>query len=559
MIEMLLALPVVLAALHGGQYIPPAPDPGVPPPVNGIVAQPGLGPQLEFDPSRWAWWFDFNQEPLLDVKSRMPTRARTAGARFEAVTADDRTSLVLPLLVDALRDKISVRMVAPRINTRDVRAAAVLSLGRLQRTEAVPYIELVLESDPDLFVRTQALLAMGFSGSPQAVETLVRLFRDDGQGAEIRTYAAAGLALLGTAEALDVLRAALAEKTLGGFNNQLRGAVIYAAGLTGDASLGAPLRALADSHLFGSQADVRALTAFALGRLGEPASVPLLLKLLADSDNQVRRSAAAAFEAWPGTLQPAEVETLIARAAAENDASARRVLFHALGRTRSEPARAWLQAALPDGRSDDRPHIALGLALDGHFTDAAPLLASLQDEHEASHVGALAIALGVLASPDAVDPLLARFQEARDPLLQSNLSLAMGLLDARTPEVAQRLEDQARTSTDVEVIRSSIIGLGLLGERARLAGLSTDMAKLPGAVHRAAVLHGLGLVGDRSTLEPLMAMARDETQPAYVRAYAIQALGELADPRQLSPCWRLSADVEMNLDVGFLFELYRVL
>ncbi|HEX5009398.1 MAG TPA: HEAT repeat domain-containing protein [Planctomycetota bacterium] len=559
MLEMLLALPLVLAMFHGGQYIPPAPDPGVPPPVNGIVAQPGLGPQLEFDPSRWEWWFDFNQEPLLDVKNRLPARATTAGARYEPITADDRTSLVLPLLVDALRDKISVRMVAPRVNTRDVRAAAVLSLGRLQRTEAVPYIELVVESDPDLFVRTQALLALGFCGSPQAVETLVRLFRDEGQGAEIRTYAAAGLALLGTTEALDVLRAALAEKALAGVNNQLRGAVIYAAGLTGDAALGAPLRALAESHLFGSQADVRALIAFALGRLGEPASVPLLLKLLADSDNQVRRSAATAFEAWPGTLQPGEVEALIARAAEENDASARRVLFHALGHTRTEPARAWLQAALPDGRSDDRPHLALGLALDGHFTNAAPLLASLKDEHEASHVGALAIALGVLASPDAVDPLLERFNQARDPLLQSNLSLAMGLLDARTPEVAQRLEDQARSSSDVEVVRSSIIGLGLLGDRARLAALAGDMAKLPGAVHRAAVLHGLGLVGDRSTLAPLMAVARDESQPAYVRAYAIQALGELTDPRPLSPCWRLSADVEMNLDVGFLFELYRVL
>ena len=135
----------------------------------------------------------------------------------------------------------------------------------------------------------------------------------------------------------------------------------------------------------------------------------------------------------------------------------------------------------------------------------------------------------------------------------------MGLLDARTPEVAQRLEDQARTSADVEVVRSAIVGLGLLGERARLAGLASDMPKLSGAVHRAAVLHGLGLVGDRSTLAPLMAMARDDGQPAYVRAYAIQALGELADPRPLSPCWRLSADVEMNLDVGFLFELYRVL
>jgi len=558
--EMLLALSLVVAAFHGGQYIPPAPDPGTPPAVAGVVAQPGLGPQLAFDASRWEWWFDFNQEPLLDLRARMPARARAANTAVLPVTPDDRTGIILPVLVDCLRDKPAYRMVQPRIATRDVRAAAVMALGRLQRAEAVPYIELVFESDPDLFVRTQALLALGCSGSPQAVETLARVFHDTEQGAEIRTYAVAGLALVGNSQALDVLRVALGEKALAGVNNQLRAAVIYAAGVTGDAALGPALEALAGTHLFSNEPDVRSFTAFAFGRLGDPSAVPVLLKLLSDSDNQVRRSAAAAFEALPpGVLQASDVQALVARVGAENDAPARRVLFRALGRTRSDAGRAALQAALPEGKSDDRPHIALGLGLDGHFTDAAPLLASLQDEHEAGHVGALVIALGLLGTPDAVDPLVQRLTQARDPLLLSNLCLAIGLLDARTPEVATRLDELARTSADVEVVRSAVIALGLLGERLRLAALADDVLKLRGTIHRAAVLHGLGLVGDHSMIPPLLNVARDETQPAYLRTYALQAIGELADPRPISPCWRLSANVELDLDVGFLSELYHVL
>jgi hypothetical protein len=52
MIEMALLLPLLLAPPHGGQYIPPAPDPATPTAVEGIVAQPGLGPQLVFDAAR---------------------------------------------------------------------------------------------------------------------------------------------------------------------------------------------------------------------------------------------------------------------------------------------------------------------------------------------------------------------------------------------------------------------------------------------------------------------------------------------------------------------------
>ncbi len=559
MLALLLLPSLLLAAPHGGQYIPPAPDPSAPTAIEGIVAQPGLGPQLPFDPSRWEWWYDFNQEPLLELRARMPARAKSAGSRFEPLTPDDRGTQVLPLLLEALRDRPADGRVQPRTITRDVRAAAVLSLGRLQRTDAVPYIELVLEGDPDLFVRTQAVLSLGFSGSPQAVETLVRLFRDEKQGEEVRTYAAVGLALVGNAQALDVLRASLAEKPLSAFNNQLRAAVLFAAGVTGDAALGDALRALTETYFFGKEPDVRALLAVSLGRLGEPASAPILLGLLSDPDGRVRRSAAAGCEALSLVLQPAEVEQLIARAREESDTATRRVLMRALGATRSGAARQFLQEALTGRNLDDQPHAALGLALDGHFTNAGPLLAVLAKSHEPSHVGALALALGLLDAPDAIEPLTARLAEAKDPLLQSYLALAVGLLDPDQSELAARLEEFARGSSDVEVVRSAVIGLGLLGERPRLAALAADLPKVRGLVQRAALAHALGLVGDRNLIAPLSALATDEGQPAYVRAYALQALGELADPRDLSPCWRLSSHVELHLEVGFLFELYRVL
>jgi cellulose synthase operon protein C len=559
MIEMALLLPLLLAPPHGGQYIPPAPDPATPTAVEGIVAQPGLGPQLVFDAARWEWWFDFNQEPLLDLRTRLPGRAASAGARFEPVTADDRGSVVLPLLLESLRDQPATGLVQARTVTRDVRAAAVLSLGRLQRAEAVPYIELVLEGDPDLFVRTQAVLALGFSGSPQAVETLVRLFRDEKQGEEIRTYAVVSLALIGNAQALDVLRAALAEKALADLNNQLRGAVIYAAGVSGDAALGDALRALPGTYFFGKEPDVRALLAGALGRLGEAASVAPLLELLGDSDNQVRRSAAAGFEALTGVLAPEDVEKLIAHAGEENDAPTRRVLLRALGAARAPAAREYLQAQLTEGSFDDQPHVALGLALDAHFSNGPVLLASLEKAREASHIGALALALGLLDAPDAIAPVTARLLEAKDPLLQPNLALAVGLLDPDQSELAAHLETLARTSADVEVVRSSVIALGLLGERERLAAVAAAIPQVGGLVRRAAMAHALGLVGDRNLITPLAALARDDGQQPYVRAYALQALGELCDPREISPCWRLSAHAEMHLEVGFVFELYRVL
>jgi HEAT repeat protein len=199
MLFLLLALAGPLP--HGGQYQPPAPDHSVTPEVQGIVAQPGLGPELVFEPSRWEWWFDFNQEMLLRLRERLAhSAAAAASTPFHPVSDDLRTAVVLPALVDAVRpEPPTVSGIRRNPNPRDVRSAAVLALGHLNRPEAVPYIELVAENDPDLFVRTQAVLALGFSGSPNAAEALSRLYRNADKDPEVRTYAAAGLGLIGNA------------------------------------------------------------------------------------------------------------------------------------------------------------------------------------------------------------------------------------------------------------------------------------------------------------------------------------------------------------------------
>ena len=560
MSAVLLVLCLALAP-HGGQYVPPVPDEALPESVGEIVTQPGLGPQLTFESTRWEWWFDFNQEPLLALRSRMPVRALKKGAAYDLLTDDDRGSIVLPVLVDALRDRPPAPSggIRKAFNTRDVRAAAVLSLGRLHRADAVPYIELVLEDDPDLFVRTQAVLALGFAGSAQGVETLTRLFRDPKQSAEIRTYAVTGLGLIANTEAVDVLAAALTEKALKDVNNQLRAAVLYAAGLSRAPVLGAALRALDKSWLFQKEPAVRALVAFALGRIDDPASVPFLLGQLSDSDNQVRRSAASALAASTARLDGRSVDRLVAQYDRDADLPAKVDILRALGTAGLDASRAFLRGELGRASYEYRPHVALALAVDGHFQNAEPLLEALGREREASVQAALALSLGLLRSPEAIEPTLAIFATARDPQLVSWLCLALGLQDPDQGELAARFEDLARTSADVEVVRSAIIGLGLLGERGRLASLADGLGRIPGLVPRASVAHGLGLVGDRSILPQLIAVVRDENQPAYVRAYVLQALGELSDPRELSPCWVLSSQVEMNLDVGFLFELYRVL
>lgn len=532
--------------LHGGQYLPPLPDPDAPTETQAglpTITQPGFGPALVFSPARWEWWFDFNQEGVLDLADRL---AR-AGGRYVPVTSTDRSRDALPALVDALRS-----------GHRDVRASATVALGRLGSASAVPFVEVMVE-DPDLFVRTQAILALGIARQGTGVEVLGDVFRDEDRSAEERTYALAGLGLVGDDESMDILRQQLDPRRLGKLNNQLRAAAVYAAGVSRRVELVPALLALDEEWIFENEAPLRALVAVALGQLGDAEGLPLVLRLLEDDDNQVRRSAAAALEGLAEVLDEGQVAGLVEHWKAESDVPVRINLLRALGLSGRPAGRAFLLKILGTGTSLERPHAALALGLAGDRAAAPELIAALTDEHEVSNRAAIVLALGLTGAPEAVEPVAGMLDREREPALRAFCCLSLGLLGGIDQEVVDRIEGFAESSTDVEVVRYATMALGLLGQREAVARLAIHADEVESTVGRAARLHALGLVGDRNTLPRLLGFLEDDTQPSYVVAYALQAVGEVCDPRRRHPSWQLSRHVELSHDVGFLFELYRLL
>lgn len=545
---MILSL-IAFVALHGGQYLTPPDDPEADadrPEYEGVFTHPGTGPNVVFSAARWEWWFEFNHEDVLDLDERVAARA---GAAWQPVTDDDRQRVALPVLVDALRS-----------GHRDVRAAAVMALGRLGRAAAAPFVEVMLE-DKDLFVRTQAVLALGATANAAAVEPLAAILSDESQGNEgneIRSFAAVGLALVGNDDALTVLASHLAEKVLTRHGNTLRIGLLHAAGVSASEALVPPLLALEASDLLKNDDDARALATQALGQIGSASGLPFVLGRLDDKNNQVRRSAGTALEGLAAHLSPADVERIVAHVPRESDVPARFAMLRALGRTHHAAAREMLRQTVVSGTSIVRPHAALGLGLDGDPVHAGVLLGALGDQHELGNRAALVTSLGLLRAPEALPVLSDLLRREREPSMQAALGLALGLIGDVDPAVVERIFTLAESNHDAEVTRWTIVALGLLGERGRLAALTASLPDVPGTVDRAARAYALGLVGDRTTLAAMAEWARSETEPSYVVAYVLGAMGELCDPRPLSPGGRFSRQVELHHDVGFLMELYRM-
>ncbi len=545
-------IPLVLLlalALHGGRYLPPHPEPGDEPEPDPTapVLQPGFGPTASVVPDRWEWWFDLNREQLVDRRRLMAERAPPPGQpALEPVGDDLRRTVVLPVLLELLGH-----------HNRDVRASAAVAVARLGTTSALPAVEEATR-DPDLFVRTQAVLALGMAPSGAPTERLTALLRGRTVDGEIRAFAAVALGLIGSRESLDVLRGLLAPERLARLDNQLRAGVVFAAGVTGDDALLPELVALHRSKLVKGDGRLRAVLAVALGRTGGAEAVPPLLDLVVDADNQVRRSAASGLEAVAPLLGGSLVP-LVARARVESDLAARANLYRVLGLAGDHvESRAFLVAELERATTLVRPHVALALGSVGGAEAVAALRARLDGESELSARASLLTALALAGDPDLLPILRDELESAREPVYVASLCRAAGLLGEPDEELRAMLLDRAETVHDVEVTRLAVLGLGLLGDRLAVRELADTLPEVGSTVDRAARAYALGQAGDATTIDALVRAATDERQPSYVIAYAVTALGELCDPRPRSPAWRLSRHAELHDDLSQLVELYRL-
>jgi HEAT repeat protein len=531
---------------HGGQYLPPHPEPGEEDEDEEIV-QPGFGPLYELDPERWEWWFDFNQERLFDRPGLIRSRADGSGQgrAFQEVTDEQRLKQVLPALKQGLKH-----------HNRDVRASAAMTLARLGQAGAMKSL-VPLTVDNDLYVRAQAVLALGVSRSPAAPEHLAELFKRSGQSVEMRIFAMVALAMGGVPEGLTMISEQLEEKTFGRHGNLLRAGLVYAAGTSRSPDLLPALESLGATWLVRNDAELRALTAVAMGRIGAQRSVNWVVGLLSAKENKLRRSAAAAIESLAPLLETEQAELVMARALREGDISARVNLLRACGRIRHPASRKFLHKRLKDSTALTRPHVALALGMDGHPDNVPLLIERLPEEHVLSTRSALATSLGLLADPRAVPLLEEELEDTREAQFAGYVCLALGLIGEASEEARDRILAVATENHDVEAVRLAVVALGMLGDRERLDTLAAEMENVTNTVDRAAQVYALGLVGDGVTLDFLLQVAKDERQPSYVIAYAMQALGDTCDPKGVSPLSWLSNWVDVTLDIPYLVELYR--
>jgi len=205
-------------------------------------------------------------DAMLELRARRPWRRATAAFAL----GDMGSPRAVPALVASLDDP-----------SRDVRAAATRSLGRLGAAEAVePLVHALASGHLPHGVAGEALLAVGADALP----SLRRLERES--DATVRAAAVELVGLLGNASDAPLLVERLRDTSA-----EVRAKAARALGRLGAGDAASALRAGLDDRI----PFVRAAAANALGIVGDEEAVPALLHIARTDRFEVARAAARAL------------------------------------------------------------------------------------------------------------------------------------------------------------------------------------------------------------------------------------------------------------------------
>lgn len=494
---------------------------------------------------------------------------------------DDATPPVRSAVVAALGSLRDPRSVVPLIgkiqDTRpDVRRAVVRALGELGNARAGSALVLALrDNEPE--VRAAALGALSAVAAPDAVVAVTALLREETNVA-VRAAALGALGALGKTEELKPAVAALGADSED--ERRAAEAALVAAGDRARPVLLGCLESLADRDtvagcasaltVLGGSEVAPALQAAlargrltavaalgALGSLGDPRALAVVLEQLRASDPEVR---VAAIDAASRLLDPAvpdgrAVDPIVTRLRALGLSIAERTaLIRLLGRTGSARALPLLKE-LVVGADDERivEAAAEALGLLGPLGQDRVLLSAL-DSPSPSVRWTAAVALSRSASAASAPALLDRWERRGE---QDRLAVAMALggalskvVDAPPHARLERLTAASRDGARDALIEawSRLPGAapwllrfaqrsGLVPDRAKVAetlggakGAAPSLRKLlldRDANVRAAAAWSLGDAGERSDVERLIRALDD--RDVTVAANAAGALGRLAN------------------------------
>jgi len=253
-----------------------------------------------------------------------------------------------------------------------------------------------------------------------------------------------------------------------------------------------------------SDSDVRSSAVSALGAIGSEVAISGLLKLVEDSEYDVRWRAA---EALGNICDKAAIEGLL-KLVEDSEYDVRWSAAEALGKMGNKPAiEGWLKL-VEDSDSDVRRRAAVAL---GNIGDKAAIkgLLKLVEDSDSDVRWSAADALGNIGDKAAIEGLLKLVEHS-----------------------------------DSDVRSSAADALGNIGDKAAIKGLLKLVEDSEYYV-RSSAADALGNIGDKAAIEGLLKLVEDSEY--YVRSSAAEALGKICNKAEFEELLKLVKDSEYDV------------
>jgi HEAT repeat protein len=581
----------------GGHGTPTDSGPPPPGPTQGSGGRGRTKQSLTYE--SWRFWWAFNNDDILNLRhggdgviTDTGPLAIGRGDRENRRSAQRPTEWeVLNAVLPALGRCIDGR------DHEDVHGGAIIAAAKMGSSKLIPLLEAVIwnrhtnargeRMDYGPQARESAVLALGLlpriDDPSRAVvrRILLDAVADDALRTRERTWAAVSLGLRQDADAVVPLLDLLSRRYP---DDNVPGGIVVALGLIGDGRARADLEEIFVNASFRGRdvpARVRPFAGYALGKLGDPAALPAVLKVLGSrrSSALVTRSAAVAAGALGGhapAAAKAEAVAAILRVlrGATDDATTRDFSLIALGRIGTAPALLALLEEAENGRAGSRAFAALGLSTHVFYADRAAAeeggvpvdpalrrrivekLAQVSERlKDAETRAAFLLARGLGKDKSALEDLVEIVTRPGDTTLRGFACVALGLLGDPRDEVKDALRTALAERTNVDLRRDAATGLGLLRDAGTVPHLLDELKGASSFAVQAQIVTAIGTIGDQRALAPLVSLLEDRTQAAQVRALAAVGLGLIGDPRPLPPLARVSRDYNYRASLPDLDEL----
>ena len=203
------------------------------------------------------------------------------------------------------------------------------------------------------------------------------------------------------------------------------------------------------------------------------AGIPTLIHMLGDARWFVARNAAELL----GEMQAREAEPQLTELLRHDDDRVRRAATSALMRLGTTRAMNAIQEALKDAAPAMRMQAAAALVARKDVKTAATLVRALEDEKDDEVQAAFLLALGKLATPDAVQRLLKAAEPERGLFKKKStafrVAAVQGLGEARTPEATEALKGLVGDKDD-DVATSAKVALQRIAKHTPLSSKAVE-------------------------------------------------------------------------------------